>query len=720
MNHCYINYKNGSVVYDLDNHSFELQWTGNGPFLREGRIAGIYVLERTIRLGDFSSVETTVAELDSGGKLTLVYSGGPEHVPAFSFEFFLKADGITLYFRFREDSNISVEGLLSWGKDLQYDTFACRLDHDGGPLRVGLGPASSCVDNTLFDRLSDSALSIHGHRKLRLRYDWNQTAYQLLADTGEYNHNRKLSFVISEHYYQRKFHIPWKPINKATQFPTPPVGWMTWYALKHDTSEQGVLRNARWLEKNLAPFGANCIWVDWEWYHSRNFSVDEHPDVNTFSPDPRRYPSGMTDLARQIRSLGLVPALWIGATNDPNKNSFLEKNPECILTDKPAWCGRWWIDPSHPKVIEEYIPMIFEQMLGWGFEAFKWDCLPTSLEIADEYHDRFHDPTQSSEEALRDVIGAGRKTIGPNRYMMSCSGHAMRDITFAMDQFDGGRVGGDIFSWEDFIREAVQRLYAYLCFHNVVFLNDLDNLVIRSEYNSFDQAVSRVSFAALSGTPITLGDDLPELEPNLVEMLRRIVPAVDFHPMDLDKRTLSDDLVVVNARIAKRFESWNVVDVFNTSAEPKSVRIALGCDLHLELEEGERYLVFDFWKHCLLGIFDRVIELELPPHGSQVLGVRLCLDRPQVLSTSRHVTQGAPDLLNISWDQSRQELIGCSNVVAGDLYILSIYCPECFTPKRHEVTAPGELSSVNDCVCRLLVRVEESKEVEWSVHFTQS
>ena len=442
--------------------------------------------------------------------------------------------------------------------------------------------------------------------------------YRFSFDSGEDWHSYHQWFAIYENYYAKEFDIPYKPINKTNTFPEPPVGWMTWYSVKFDASEATVLRNTRWQSEHLRDYGANCIWVDWEWYHGDFLGVGE-PGVDTFNPSTKRYPHGLKYISDAIRESGLIPALWIGATNDPGKNPMLQKHPEWILANSKEWCGQWWLDLSHPGTIREYIPAVFRQILDWGFEAIKWDCIPTTLSILDQHHASFHDPKQSSEEAFRQAVKAARATIGDNHYLLLCAGVNHRTLTFAMDLFDAARIGGDVFNWNEFLAASVARFARYQCFHNVVWYDDLDNVVLREEFNDIEQARSRATFVSLAGVPFTLGDDLPELDAGRVDILKRTIPVLDCHPMDIRSTTIDLATVILNQSIARRFENWNVVDVFNTTGAEKQVRIDLAGDLHLETGAGIQYVVYDFWGKRALGVRDAFVDLTLPPHGSKVL-----------------------------------------------------------------------------------------------------
>lgn len=80
-----------------------------------------------------------------------------------------------------------------------------------------------------------------------------------------------------------------------------------------------------------------------------------------------------------------------------------------------------------------------------------------------------------------------RALLGEDFYMLSCAGAADREILFAIDLFDGARIGGDIFNWREFINDFVARVMRFYAYHNTETYCDPDNLVIRPEFNSLDQ-----------------------------------------------------------------------------------------------------------------------------------------------------------------------------------------------------------------------------------------
>ena len=707
----YVNFRKYAVRYDIEKHTFTYWYAPMGRIVDKACIKGVYYNgDKLFSVEDYREVSfSRLYNMDSS-VLTIQYSGGPASQEELTLRFTVSKSGIRYKMECKGHLDFHIGGHLLWGSDMENNTFAVNLNRQGTDLRSGVGPASSAVDNALFDRDLDSAVEITGCAT-RIQFDWESKSYRFELNTEGNDYVRGFHVEAHEKVCERKFGFSYKGINKNNTFPTPPAGWMTWYAVQFRASEETVLENARWQAKNLLPFGANAFWVDWEWYHE-DFSGVRTDGVNVFNPDPKRYPRGLKVVAEELKELGLVPALWIGATNEPTKNKYIEEDESVVLLQKPQWCGQYFFDLSNPKVQEEIIPNAFRQLLDWGYEALKWDCFPVTIQLHDQYHDEMHDTELTTEQAVRKVVQAARDTVGPDFFMLSCSGDTTRDILMAADIFDAMRIGGDIFKWDEFIDQCVERVMKFYALHNVVLYNDPDNVVLRPKFNTYDQALSRICFVSLLGLPITLGDNLPDLPEDRVELLRRSLPTIDAHPMDIRETVHDLSVVKLNLAINRPFEQWNVVDILNLSTENSKVILDLKEDLHLE--EG-KVLVYDYWGEEFLGVFNKTIPMELRPYGSRVLSIRKLLDRPQVLTTSRHITQGLVDLVDVTWDEENNILSGESNVVAGDPYEILLYMPkEMRVFYEGDETLQPVWTEESENIWKCVINPEKSGAVKWA------
>lgn len=709
MSRHHMNFGDYTLVFDTERHTFDCTYAGTGAFLEGVAVAGIDCGERElVTLADYATVKAeNVPGDDTWGNSSYIrYAGGPACLPTLTLKFFIDRQGVHFSSDLELPHVLQLLGRANWGDDPANATFAMCLDRQGPDLRSACGPATSEIDDCLFDRNTDSMVQFSGSDSLRLNYDWHQGAYTFgLTMAGD----ARFSAKVVENVYQTRFSIPYKPINKNSTFSAPPVGWMTWYAVKFDASEKTVLENARWQAENLGKYGANCVWVDWEWYHS-SMKSEEAEGVDIFNPRPDAYPNGLAYVAAEIRKLGLVPALWICPTCDANLNEFLKENPDAVLDVAPRWCGKYMLDPTHPKVKSEFIPKVFNTIKEWGYDAIKWDCDYVALTVYDQCHEDLYDPAQTSAEAMRELYRIARNTVGDDYFMLACIGPNQRDLSLCFDIFDAARIGNDIFSWGDFMKNGVQRLYERYAFHNVVLYADPDNVVVRPEFNDANQAMSRVSLVSLLGLPITFGDNLPELPPDRVELLRRIIPSVDAHPMDIDENSPPEGIVITNLAVDRPFEQWNIVSVFNPKEEDATTDLLLNADLHLP--PGKTYLVYDFWKREYLGAVTDALSLTIEPSASRVVSIRKKLDVPQIVSTSRHITQGAYDLVASSYDRAACCLSGRSKVVEGEDYVITFRVPPEYT-----VTADSRVAAAGDGIYTLTIAPERGGELDWRIDF---
>lgn len=674
----YCNFRNLSVICDEDSLNFSCLFCPNGAdqeikFIDNAVLKVITASGAHPAAADYPCRKHIIQREIDRQVLIIQLSGGTYPAETLELRFTLTAERLLIQSFSR--ATVGIEGEILWGKEPATSTFGVRLNAEESRLRSACGPAFSIHDNALFDRQEDRVLEFCSTDKFQVGFDWQSGTYRFRFESG-LDYGRSIAFKIHEHFCRDKFHIPYAPVDKRHGFTTPPVGWMTWYALQFRTDAGAVIENARKLAETFGRFTDKlCIWVDWEWGH-RAFDGLGQDGVDIFTPRPEAYPDGLAAVAAQIRALGLVPALWIGATNDGRRNRLMREHPEWVLARHPVWCGQWWVDPSHPGVIDQYIPTVFRQISDWGYLAVKWDCLPVTLTICDEYHDRFFNDAISSDTALRNAVSAAREVLGPEVYLLSCSGETERDITFAMDKFSAARIGGDVFGWEEFLNNSVRRVHHFYPWHNTVLYADADNLVLRREFNTPAQARSRVSFIGLTGLPVTIGDELSELDDFRIDLLKRIIPVADIHPMDLHCQTAGKTAVVVNLTVCKPFGEWHVAGIMNPGDTPLELSLNLNADLHISTGDDKWFAVYDFWAEKFLGISRDKLFLTIPAGDTTVVRLTPVADIPQLIFSSRHITQGGYELNHLHWDADSKTLYGNIRAVIGEPLRMAFYLPE--------------------------------------------
>jgi len=148
------------------------------------------------------------------------------------------------------------------------------------------------------------------------------------------------------------------------------------------------------------------------------------------------------------------------------------------------------------------------------------------------------------------------------------------------------------------------------------------------------------------------------------------------HPTDFNNAICDGKTQIICQKIALPFEEYLVTGIMNLT-EGELVR-DISFKETLRLDVG-KYLAYDYFRDEYLGIVEEGIQLDFTPFETRVLALRPLLDRPQIVSTSRHLSQGAAELKNVEWKNNTLKIT--SALVKGDAYKLTLYIPDDFTFK---------------------------------------
>ena len=659
IDNAYVSY--GEYFLDYNTKTFELK-TGFGKTCITAHIkSGIFE--------NYKKCDIKYKLKNTKNIKTVVYKNGETSL-TLTFEASVRGIGI------KKKGDAQIDGILNF--DSVSDVIAVRMSKNSPVFRCSCGLGASKSDNALFDKNTDTAYVAEG---CTLGFDKEKNVYTIKGGA-------ELKFRVEKDVYANRYHIKYAKINKNNTFgKNLPVGFMTWYAVKFDAGEKTVLENALFQKEHLKDFGANTVWVDWEWYH-KGFDADSvrSDGVDTFNPDKEKYPNGLKYVSDKIREMGFIPSLWIGPTNETFETDYLKENPEVLLAKEQCWVGTYFYDITHPKFLNDFLPKALSMVDKWGYDAVKFDTLPICAERCEEYHERLYNSEITTYRAYRNMIEKTREILGKDRYILSCSGDKRSDVLWAADMFDAARIGLDIFKWEEFLQNCVYRAMEFYPLHNVVLYNDPDNVVVRSEFNTLNQAISRATFVSMLGMPVTFGDAFRDLDEKRVDILKRVIPPLDISPKDISARVDKRDVCVTNLFVNKKFENYNVVSVFNTT--DKKCEYTLDFENELELD-GEKYHIYDFWNDKYLGTASGKISLSLNACETRLLSVRPKKDIPQIISTNRHITQGAQEIEDMRFENNT--LYIRANLVKNDKYKIAVYVPDIYS-----VSDCGALKAEND------------------------
>jgi hypothetical protein len=228
------------------------------------------------------------------------------------------------------------------------------------------------------------------------------------------------------------------------------------------------------------------------------------------------------------------------------------------------------------------------------------------------------------------------------------------------------------------------------------------------------QFVTAFSLAALTGAnlrPTTPFSDQPRMRR---QVLTRLIPGYKYPalPIDLLQEAPSQQWYLP---LKTEAGAWTIVGLFNWDGTgPETFRTPL---ISFDLNPGVRYTVYDFWAGRYLGMIKDVLQVEVPAEGVRLLGLRYVEQRPMLVASNRHYTQGALDHTNITWSYDTPRLSGSFKGVQGFPYTLTFYLPEPYRLK--EVACSEALTGRKEegTTLSLSLSPAASGEVTWSLQF---
>lgn len=526
--------------------------------------------------------------------------------------------------------------------------------------------------------------------------------------------------------------------------PPKPEVYCTWY--HRNTSGSGasteklLAENAAFAKAHLSDFGLNTFQIDDEWQSQMMKASPRNPEgteimkkhkgpITSFIESNHHFPSGMKAVADELRRQGFCPGIWFmpfsaDAYSVHCNSEIFAKNRK---DGKPYTDKRWsgsCIDASSPYG-EIFLRDRFQRIYNWGYRYWKIDGLHTGAPSDNLYIQRAY----KGEELFGDAqianpdltfVQCFRKGLNilkeeaPDVFLLGCcTSQNMISFASAFGMTHAMRVGPDNDGairgkWDVNTRGADYAGNLYFL-HNKVWYNDPDPYYIR-ESNPWNKAKWMVSWQAVSGMMGTTSIQYSMLPPERLELLKRALPThkLNARPVDILESEKPQIWIVRNERST-------IVGLFNWS-EQQAEEISYPLQ-RMGLEKNVSYEVFDYWDNCYKGSISRNISATLEGAGCKVLSLKQSKPYPQVISTSRHITQGLIDLIEENWDKASKTLSGCSEVVANDKYELRLVIPENYQVK--EALMNGENASVTreGKLVRISFVPAQTGRIEWHIRF---
>jgi hypothetical protein len=501
-------------------------------------------------------------------------------------------------------------------------------------------------------------------------------------------------------------------------------GWCSWFYTLADVSETEVLSNTEFAARQLRAFGLEYIQIDDGYQRSPgDWEGNE------------RFPRGMKWLAERIKAFGFKPGLWIAPYVISERSDVFRLHPDWLVRRRDGSLqriGNWenesspealrevvksyCLDITHPDAAEWLRDLVETVARRWGYEMIKIDFMAWSILAAE----RYRDSTLSSAEVYRRGLEIMRGAAGEDCHILDCGpGNTTVGLVDSM------RIEADInygyagAAWKQYFQDpacstaaAAKRYY----FHRRTWVNDADHVCL--DLLTVQQAQAVATSIALSGGNMISGDRLVDLDPVKLEILKKVMPTYGEAavPVDLFDADIPTTFVL---HVQRPFAAWSVVAFFNPELDVAvERRFPLG---RLGLDSGQVYFGFDFWKQRFIGKVAGELSARVEPGSVTLLALHTVTGVPQLLSTSRHVAQGAIEIEDVLWNDSERTFSAISTGPLRSTHDVFVYIPgdHPWTWAGRHVQVrdfPGySLKLVDANVMRVHVRFENESRVPWKI-----
>jgi hypothetical protein len=520
----------------------------------------------------------------------------------------------------------------------------------------------------------------------------------------------------------------------AVKLPKQMAGLCTWYMDRYAAAcdEVHLPELVAACAKELKPFGFDFVQIDDDWQDG----VKENGPKKNFTTYAAKgpYPSGMKATAENIKNFDLIPGIWFMPFAGNFKDPFFKDRQNLFVKNtngqpyETSWGGTC-LDMTLPAT-QEFVRDIVQRISHeWGYKFFKMDGFWTGsatpqMYVNDAYKKDgigdavFANPDKTNIEALRDGTKLVREAAGPDVFLLGCCVvQNMRSFGGTFGLLDAMRVGPDTNDG------SIGSLHASRVWflHGRVWWNDPDFVSVRANL-PLDRARLNAGWTAISGQLYYISDWVPIYPADRLDIVKRTIPAhgLPARPVDVFEQQIARIWLVTDTRQAVRrdvvaFYNWDK-DRAEISATPERIG----------LPPAKEYVGFDFWANKFIPPFSGALTATLPGTSSRIMAVRPVSEFPQLLSTSRHVTQGIVDVTDEKWDATKSQLSATSKLVGNDPYELRIVVPSSEKSWRAtgiqvsaEDVAAGVKASIKQDGPRIRAALSSpvSREVKWKVAF---
>ena len=552
------------------------------------------------------------------------------------------------------------------------ESFACRTFPVSGEqvLNFADGAGDSPLNDSVFAREEDLAVRFQSAQTRVTTAGGGAYDVHFEADVDD-PARASVTVEADAAYFKSRWAPGYHPIDRR-RCPKAPTGWMSWNTYFDKAGSAENLAEARIGAKYLKPFGLD-IWSIESWQDNSLWlpvSTFHHHENRCYA---RQFPEGMKKLADEIRALGFKPGIWMSLYGEGDE-VFYKAHKDLYLHDKDGnpinnWAGRYMLDTSKPEALALMTKLARQAREEWGYEFFKFDGMANTPRKFERPDIRACAANPNDTKWFENSVRAMREGIGPDSLFLGCMG----DFTGTEAQFlDASRLGSDVVGcyrgvgenynplgnnafaqmpvkWANILHQA-ECTFTQIFVNNLMFYTDPDTLLVGYSLET-NEAQVMATIIGLPGQLMFAGDRLGTLREDRIKILQQVLPVADIHPQNLYPYAASAMLPVWNLAVTRPFGNWHVVALFNFSNAPKDFTVPLAS---VGLDPEKEYVAHEFWEQkTTVGVKASLVASEVPMRTVRLFAIREMTARPQFIGDDRHLTQGAVEVDDASWDAAK-------------------------------------------------------------------
>jgi hypothetical protein len=517
--------------------------------------------------------------------------------------------------------------------------------------------------------------------------------------------------------------------------------WLDGFSEGEDDWESMTLDNCRALNEKLTGFDVTHVWT------SQKNQKDGLPG-NWLTGNEKLIPSGMPGFLKKVADLGIGHKLWFSPFwFFAEAEGILEENRENLLVDQSGdpitEAGSWewdvdtdaagsprltkyYLDGTHPKT-KAYVSKVFRAYREMGADAYMLDFL------AIKEGARLHDDTLLPVEAARAILSVIKDAGGDDVHLQTAVASTpgfiglLSSARVVRDFGEGRPLYPPFPLWHNatYVRHDehfgayhsfVQNAAANWFTHNRIYCNDLNMLTLDKPVPLEQARIGVTLFGLTGGSPLTLGDDYRNIDPERLNLVKLCLPRSSGVPIpvDLFENVAPESYCrMLKLEVRTDWDDYLLVAVYNN--DPGSYEGELDF-ARLGLEAEAAYRVYEFWNGSYEGTFKEHCPVSVPSESIRLYRIHRARPHPWLLATDMHIQQGAVEVETLEWNEPEGTLSGVVSRPAGESGHLFLHLPREWRLVDHSgVRLMKEVLDMSAMAC-IPIRFE-SDRVEFSYRF---